>query len=211
MRRRGPAAGLLATLSAGAALLAVSSGLAALVPGCGATPSGPRVATAKAPAGGSVGAWEVVYSVLQHPRCMNCHPSGDVPLQGDASLPHLQNVQRGAMGRGRYALRCDACHGESNLPGPHLPPGAPNWHLPRGDEPLVFQGRSTAELCRQLKDPAQNGGKTLEALFHHMAEDPLVLWGWDPGEGRQPVGVPHAQLVAAMRAWIDGGCECPEP
>ena len=193
-----------APLAAGATLCALLA-----LAGCGAPAPDPEAAAAKAPPGGSVGAWEVIYEVLQHPRCMNCHPAGEAPLQGDASLPHEQNVQRGAMGRGRYALRCDSCHQESNPPGAHLPPGAPNWHLPRRDEPLVFEGRSPGELCRQLKDPAQNGHKTPEALFLHMAEDPLVRWGWDPGEGRTPVSVPHRELVAAMRAWIDGGCECP--
>ncbi|RZK73496.1 MAG: hypothetical protein EOO92_18420, partial [Pedobacter sp.] len=30
----------------------------------------------------SVTAFKKVYSVLMSPRCMNCHPSGDIPLQG---------------------------------------------------------------------------------------------------------------------------------
>ena len=29
-----------------------------------------------------------VYSVLQHPRCMNCHPAADNPMHGDDSHPH---------------------------------------------------------------------------------------------------------------------------
>ena len=45
-----------------------------------------------------------VYKVLMHPRCMNCHPTGDVPLQGDDSHLHAQNVQRGPDGKGKYAL-----------------------------------------------------------------------------------------------------------
>ena len=36
-----------------------------------------------------------------HPRCMNCHPSGDVPLQGDDSHLHVQNVKRGDDGQGK--------------------------------------------------------------------------------------------------------------
>jgi|SoiMethySBSTD1v2_1073268.scaffolds.fasta_scaffold40277_5 hypothetical protein len=194
---------LVATLALAAAGLATAAG-------CGGEQ---RLAPLPAPPppGGSLGAWDVVYQALQHPRCMNCHPAGEAPLQGDSSLPHAQNVQRGAMGHGRYALRCDACHQEANLPGPHLPPGAPGWHLPRRDEPLVFEGRSSAELCRQLKDPERNGHKSLEELFAHVDHDPLVLWGWSPGEGRTPVKVSHLELVAAMRAWIDGGCDCPEP
>src|SRR5262245_4652340 len=41
-----------------------------------------------------------VYKVLMHPRCLNCHPSGDAPLQGDESHPHIQNVRRGKDGKG---------------------------------------------------------------------------------------------------------------
>jgi hypothetical protein len=36
-----------------------------------------------------------------------------------------------------------------------------------------------------------------------------VLWGWNPGDGRAPVSVPHAQFVEAFRAWVDGGCQIP--
>ncbi len=154
--------------------------------------------------------WESVYDVLQHPRCLNCHPAGDVPLQGDASLPHAQNVQRGSDGNGLYGMRCATCHQTRNLDGPHLPPGAPNWHLPYPSMPLVFEGLSSGELCRQLKDPARNGGKTPERLLEHVAHDPLVLWGWSPGEDRAPVAMPHDMFVRVFSGWIDGGCPCPD-
>jgi hypothetical protein len=36
----------------------------------------------------SVKAFMAVYEVLMSPRCMNCHPSGDVPLQGDDNHLH---------------------------------------------------------------------------------------------------------------------------
>ena len=36
----------------------------------------------------SVKAFMDVYKVLMSPRCMNCHPSGDIPLQGDDSHLH---------------------------------------------------------------------------------------------------------------------------
>lgn len=153
--------------------------------------------------------WDLVYQVLQHPRCLNCHPAGDRPLQGEASAEHLQNVQRGPDGQGLFAMRCSACHQEENTPGAHMPPGAPNWHLPEPDMPLVFEGLSSRELCRQLKDPARNGHKTPEQLLEHVSSDELVLWGWDPGEGRAPVPVPHAAFVLAMRTWVESGCDCP--
>jgi hypothetical protein len=154
--------------------------------------------------------WDVVYRVLQHPRCMNCHPAGDVPLQGDDSRPHAQNVMRGPVGDGRFAMRCSTCHQTANTPGAHLPPGAPRWKLPHPDMPLVFQGRSSGELCRQVKDKARNGNKTPEQLLQHMAKDPLVGWGWDPGEGRTPVPIPREEVIAAMKSWIEGGCNCPQ-
>lgn len=154
-------------------------------------------------------AWDVVYRVLQHPRCLNCHPAGDAPLQGEHSLPHLQNVTRGPDGHGLFGMRCETCHQETNLPGEHMPPGAPKWHLPPKDMPLVFEGKSSAELCRQIQDKKQNGGKSMDEIFHHMAHDALVLWGWAPGEGREPVSVPHDELVKALCTWIANGCGCP--
>src|SRR6476469_6419334 len=47
-----------------------------------------------------------VYKVLMHPRCMNCHPNGDQPLQGEDSHVHMMNVKRGEEGTGKYALKC---------------------------------------------------------------------------------------------------------
>ena len=36
----------------------------------------------------SVAAFMDVYQVLMSPRCMNCHPAGDIPLQGNNSQLH---------------------------------------------------------------------------------------------------------------------------
>src|SRR5437868_12222576 len=46
-----------------------------------------------------------VYKVLMHPRCMNCHPNGDQPLQGNDSHVHTMNVKRGDEGTGKYAMK----------------------------------------------------------------------------------------------------------
>ena len=69
---------------------------------------------------------------------------------------------------------------------------------------------SPAELCRGLKDRKENGGRDLKALLEHVSHDKLVLWGWDPGGERAPVPVPHAELVAAFRTWVDAGGPCPD-
>jgi hypothetical protein len=155
-------------------------------------------------------AWNTVYEVLQHPRCLNCHPVGDAPLTGERSEPHPQNVQRGPNGVGVFAMTCGTCHRDQNTAGEHMPPGAPGWHMPARHLPMVFEGRSPAELARQLADPKQNGNRSPADLLHHVTDDALVLWGWQPGDGREPVPVPHAQFVAAFRTWIDGGCQLPQ-
>jgi hypothetical protein len=160
----------------------------------------------------AVRAFQTVAEVLQHPRCQNCHIPGNAPLQFDQGQPHAMYVQRGADGRGFVVMRCNGCHQTANLPatyGPHAPPGAPNWHLPPENMKMVFINLPAPELCRVLKDPKRNGGKTPEQLVTHVAEDKLVLWGWDPGGERAPVSVPHAQFVAAFKDWVSGGMPCP--
>jgi hypothetical protein len=151
-----------------------------------------------------------VYKVLMHARCMNCHPSGDVPLQGDDSHLHLQNVKRGEDGKGKYALRCANCHQDVNLPGENMPPGNPTWQLPRKDMPLVFQGKSPRELADQLKDPNRNGGRTLEQLVEHVTHDKLVLWGWEPGDGRTKPPLAHDEFAKKFRQWVEKGAASPD-
>ena len=73
----------------------------------------------------SVKAFGEVYKVLMSPRCMNCHPAGDVPLQGDDSHIHTMNPQRGKDGHGVYAMKCGNCHQPENTPGLNTPPGNP--------------------------------------------------------------------------------------
>src|SRR5690349_18290533 len=73
--------------------------------------------------------------VLLSPRCMNCHPAGDRPLQGNDQHPHQPPVARGAGGTGTPGNTCAGCHTESNftLPMPAVSyasiPGHPRWGL----------------------------------------------------------------------------------
>jgi hypothetical protein len=158
-------------------------------------------------------AFETVRSVLQHPRCQNCHPRGDTPLQGDDGHPHPQNVQRGPDGHGMVGELCTTCHGPANLPstyGFHMPPGASTgWRMPKPDERLVFVGVAPGALCQQIKDPAHNGGKDLAALRIHL-DDPLVTWGWAPGLGRAPIPVARDAFLQAWMTWAAAGTPCPK-
>ena len=156
-------------------------------------------------------AFETVRAVLQHPRCQNCHIPGDAPLQFDAGLVHGQNVLRGPEGKGAPGLACSTCHSTANPPtsyGAHMPPGAPNWHLPPPERKMIFVGLSSGELCRRLKDAKENHGMSLEALLRHVESDKLVLWGWNPGMGRAPVSVPHEEFVAKFKQWMTAGAPC---
>jgi len=151
-------------------------------------------------------AFGVVYRVLEHPRCKNCHPAGDAPLQFFDGRPHAMNITRRSEKNG---LPCSVCHRAKNNPRPDQPPGAPNWHLPPAETPMIFEGRTPKQLCEQLKDPKQTGGKDLPGLVEHVAHDPLVGWGWAPGADRTPVPGTQAELGARFHAWIESGAVCP--
>ena len=189
-------------------LLAVAALLAA---GCNRGPAAPDLSPQEEAA--ALAAFATVEQVFQHPRCSNCHIPGDAPLQFDAQTPHQMGVVRGPAGLGAPGLPCSTCHGEANLPvsyGAAAPPGAPNWHLPPPNQKMDWIGVPAAQLCALIKDPERNGGRDLEAMFRHVAEDGLVLWGWNPGGDRQPVPVPHAVFTAAFKAWMDAGAPCPD-
>lgn len=157
----------------------------------------------------SAEAFKEAYKVLMHPRCMNCHPSGDAPLQGDDSHIHAQNVTRGKDGKGVYAMKCSNCHQKENTAGLNMPPGDPNWHLPPANMKMVFQGKTPAQLAAQFKDQKQTG-KTLQQMLKHVEEDHLVLGGWNPGEGRTTPPLSHAEFASKFREWIEKGAVIPK-
>ena len=153
-----------------------------------------------------------IAKVVTHPRCMNCHPAGNHPLQGDDRHEHLPPVPRGDAGLGVAGLNCATCHTERNftLVGAATYksiPGHPRWQLAPIE--MAWEGKSVSQICQQLKDPARNGGRTLALLHEHFAKDDLVAWGWAPGEGREPAPGNQQQLGELAQAWIDSGAQCP--
>jgi len=146
-------------------------------------------------------------------RCANCHPAGDTPTQGDEMTLHTMAVTRGKDGHGVYGQQCTTCHQTENLPGEHMPPGtSKGWHMPPADQKMVFQGLTAGQLCRNFKDPAKNGGhKTLrEAMDHVQKRDPLVMWGWEPGNGRTLPPMSFEDFSAKIEEWVANGGACPE-
>ena len=144
--------------------------------------------------------------VLTHPRCLNCHPAGDRPRQGDMARLHQPPVERGADGFGLPAMRCPICHLQANFD-PAGVPGNPVWHL--APREMAWEGKTLGEICAQIKDPARNGNRALAALIEHIGEDHLVGWAWAPGYGRQPAPGTQKQAGALVEAWIETGAACP--
>jgi hypothetical protein len=154
-----------------------------------------------------------IAKVVTHPRCMNCHPAGDHPLQGADHREHMPPVPRGDGGVGVAGLTCAACHTEKNftLVGTGATyksiPGNPRWGLAPVE--FAWEGKSIGQICQQIKDEKRNGGRSLALLQEHFAKDDLVAWGWAPGEGREPAPGSQAQLGELVKAWIDSGAACP--
>lgn len=145
--------------------------------------------------------------VLQHPRCVNCHPAGNRPAQGMDSHPHQPMVIRGEDGLGAIAMRCTSCHGPANFD-PGKVPGHPQWRIAPIE--MAWLGKSLGQICEQIKDPKRNGGKSMAELVHHMAEDTLVGWGWAPGRGREPAPGTQKEFGELIKAWADAGAACPK-
>ena len=161
-------------------------------------------------------AWEQVYSVLTHPRCINCHTATEYPQQGDERRRHVANIVRGPEGKGVPGLNCAGCHQETNADSTGVP-GGHNWHLAplsmrwqdTNDRPL-----SSAEVCRAVTDRSKNHNLDGPGLLKHHEEEPLVKWAWSPG--RHPDGtartlppLTHDEFVAATRRWVEAGTPCP--
>jgi hypothetical protein len=146
--------------------------------------------------------------VMLHPRCVNCHPAGDAPHQREAAEAHDPPVTRGPDDRGIPAMRCETCHQDANVQLSRVP-GAPGWHL----APLVmaWEGKTPAEVCAQVKDPARNGQRSLDKLVEHSAHDKLIAWAWAPGGGRAAPPGSQERFGALVAAWVETGAACPTP
>jgi hypothetical protein len=54
-------------------------------------------------------------TVITSPRCMNCHPAGDQPHQGDDRHVHRPLALRGEANNGVPGQHCAACHTDHNF------------------------------------------------------------------------------------------------
>jgi hypothetical protein len=198
-------------------------GIAALTLACSPEPTVSRPSSGPPPAGADLRAPESfdgiadrtersraifleASRVMLHPRCKNCHPTGDTPFQGDEAQPHDPPVWRGPEDRGIPALGCMSCHQNENLELARVP-GAPKWQL--APKSMAWMGKTPGELCAQVSDPARNGGRSLAQIVDHATHDPIVAWGWSPGHGRTPAPGTQERFGALVAAWVQTGAACP--
>jgi mono/diheme cytochrome c family protein len=162
-------------------------------------------------------AWQQIYSVLTHPRCINCHTATDYPQQGDDRHRHSFNVVRGPEGKGVPALNCATCHQSANADSTGVP-GGENWHL----APLSMRWQdandkvlSSSDVCKSVSDRSKNGNMDGAGLLKHHQTEPLVHWAFAPGRSHDGTArslppLTHDQLFAATRTWVEAGMPCPQ-
>ena len=140
--------------------------------------------------------------VVTGPRCMNCHPAGDHPTQGDNEHVHEPAAFRGEAGVGVPGLPCISCHNDKNFPlavgaaSYQSIPGDPRWGLAPIE--MSWQGKTPAEICRQIKiRPATAGGAShcCRSIWRRMTSSA------GPGIRVQDAGPPQEPA----RVWGDRG------
>lgn len=156
----------------------------------------------------------------QRPHPMNISSTNNLRLMvEDHEFKEIPNTSA--------PVNCRNCHADKNGAQPGMPPGAANdlmpgfvWHMPPASM-IIAEDLTPQQLCENWLDPAKNsflafrGGrddlKTFEKEFvHHVRDDPLIRWSWQPGPGRTPAPGEHGDFVKAMQLWIDEGANCPQ-
>ena len=159
-------------------------------------------------------AWDRVYEVASHPRCSNCHTgASDRPMWSGPSYGktrvHGMNIRAGESRIGAEFLLCSTCHAynQGANDGPHMAPQvATNWQLAPVE--ADWFGKSSDEICAQLRDPSLNGDRDYLALASHLDHDLILHWAWSPGGGREPAPYSLQEHVDDILAWGVAGYPC---
>lgn len=165
-------------------------------------------------------AWEDIHNVVSHPRCINCHvdetgiPMWSGPSYGPEPRQHGMYIASGESRIGAENLACGTCHEKSLLPNTveHAPPHTNHdWLL----APVEFAwfGKSSTEICEQMRDPERNGGRDGAGLVEHIIHDveiqAFITWGFNPGGGREPAPGTLQEHLDDMALWTQAGMPCP--
>ena len=173
------------------------------------------------PAEGSVSveqgleAWSRIFEVASHPRCSNCHVGADNrPMWSGPSYgrtrPHGMNVNAGESRIGVEYVLCSTCHAQRSEGGnnaPHMAPQvAADWRLAPVE--AEWFGKSSDEICNQLRDPARNGDRDMIDLASHLDHDVILHWAWNPGGGREAAPYSLQEHVDDILIWGVAGMPC---
>ena len=146
--------------------------------------------------------------VLTHPRCLNCHPAGDRPRQGDEGRPHQPPVRaRRRRAWAVDAMRCTICHQKANFEPGRMP--GHSGVAPRAARDGLAGQDARRDLRADQGPRAQRRPKSFADLIHHIGDDTLVGWAWEPGFGRTPAPGTQAEAGALVEAWVKTGAACP--
>jgi len=172
------------------------------------------------PAEGSVSiedglaAWGRIFEVTSHPRCSNCHVGADnIPMWSGPSYgktrPHGMNIKAGESRIGAEFIECSTCHaqreGVNDIP--HAAPQvAMNWQLAPVE--AEWFGKSSMEVCNQLRDPERNGDRSFLEIAEHLDHDLILHWAWSPGGGREAAPYSLQEHVNDVLAWGAAGAPC---
>lgn len=164
-------------------------------------------------------AWGRIYEVTSHPRCANCHvgasdrPMWSGPSYGKTRV-HGMNIRAGESRIGVEYIPCATCHVDSEASGRgnpephHAPRVAAPWQLAPVE--ADWFGRSSVEICTQLRNPETNGDRSLADLASHLDHDVILHWAWQPGGGRDPAPYSLQEHVRDILIWGTAGFPCPE-
>ena len=173
------------------------------------------------PAAGSVSiadglaAWDRIYEVTSHPRCSNCHvgaspfPMWSGPSYGKTRR-HGMNINAGESRIGAETIPCSTCHmlreTGSNDAAHMAPQVAADWRLAPVE--ADWFGKTSDEVCSQLRNPDLNGGRTFLDLAAHLDHDVILHWAWNPGGGRDPAPYSLQDHVNDIITWGVAGMPC---
>ena len=172
------------------------------------------------PAEGSVtraeglAAWTRIYEVTSHPRCSNCHVGADNrpmwsgPSYGRTRV-HGMNINAGDSRIGAETIPCSTCHAQRGSVNdtPHAPPQVrAEWQLAPVE--AEWFGKSSDEICAQLRDPERNGDRSVLDLAQHLDHDVILHWAWAPGGGREPAPYSLQEHVNDVLTWGVAGFPC---
>lgn len=160
-------------------------------------------------------AWSRIYEVASHPRCSNCH-TGDsgIPMWSGPSYgktrPHGMNISAGESRIGAEFVACQTCHTTSDRGNdtPHMAPRVNAlWRLAPPE--AFWFGKSSEEICNQLRDRETNGDRSFQEIAQHLDHDVILHWAWNPGGGREAAPYSLQEHVNDILAWGAAGGPCP--